>query len=160
MQFNWRPGNDLSRNLNESSGRGVRCPRGIRKTKGFTVEINEEIKTKMVEYLQTFEAGVKKAGEFSAEQAPLVVQEFLAWEITRNGLGALALGLLLLITFVIAIQVHRKAEDADNKMFVWLFAAIPLVFFGVGFGACAEKAGKAHIAPRIVVLEKISELVK
>jgi hypothetical protein len=132
----------------------------VKKTKEFTVEINEEIKTKMVEYLQTFEAGVKKAGEFSAEQAPLVVQEFLAWEITRNGLFAMVLAPLLLITVIIAFRIHAKAQDADEKMFVWLFAAIPLVMFGVGFGACAERAGKAYIAPRIVVLEKISELVK
>jgi len=123
------------------------------------VEINEEIKQKMVEYLQTFEAGVKKAGEFSAEQAPLVVQEFLRWEIVCNGFFGVVMGVLLLAVFATAIRYHFKV-DGEEKAFVWIFAAIPLVAFGIAFGTCFERAGKAWIAPRIVVLEKISTLVK
>lgn len=123
------------------------------------MEINEEVKQKMIEYLQSFEAGIKKAGEFSAEQAPLVVQEFLRWEIVRNGAFAVATGLLMLVVLATAVRYHFKVEG-EEKAFVWLFAAIPLVAFGIGFGASAEKAGKAWLAPRIVVLEKISTLVQ
>jgi hypothetical protein len=63
------------------------------KTKEITVEVNEEVKSRMLEYLQQFESGVKSAAEFSAEQAPLVVQEFLAWEFW--GAVLLACGFLL-----------------------------------------------------------------
>jgi hypothetical protein len=125
-----------------------------------TVEINEEIKTKMVEYLQTFEAGVKKAGEFSAEQAPLVVQEFLAWEIARNGLFAVVLGAALFGVLAVAYRLQSKTDDLELKFLIWLCSSVPLVAFAIGFGICAENAGKAYLAPRIVVLEKISELVK
>jgi hypothetical protein len=125
-----------------------------------TVEINEEIKTKVVEYLQNFEAGVKKASEFSAEQAPLVVREFLAWEIARNSLFAIVLGAALLTVLVVAYRLQSKTDDPELKVILWLCAAVPLVGFGIGFGTCAEDAGKAYLAPRIVVLEKISELVK
>lgn len=59
----------------------------------------------------------------------------------------------------VAVRYHFKVEG-EEKAFVWLFAAIPLVTFGIGFGASAEKAGKAWLAPRIVVLEKISTLVQ
>lgn len=123
------------------------------------MEINEEIKTKMVEYLQTFEAGVRKAGEFSAEQAPLVVQEFLAWEITRNGSFAILLAVLLLVCLSVSVCTHRRLEGED-RAFLWLFAAVPLIAFSVAMVSCAERAGKAYLAPRIVVLEKISELVQ
>jgi hypothetical protein len=123
------------------------------------MEINEEVKQKMIEYLQSFEAGIKKAGEFSAEQAPLVVQEFLRWEIVCNGAFAVAAGMLLIVFLAAAIRYHFKV-DGEEKVFVWLVASVPLVAFGIGFGTCAERAGKAWLAPRIVVLEKISTLVQ
>lgn len=123
------------------------------------MEMNEEVKQKMIEYLQSFEAGIKKAGEFSAEQAPLVVQEFLQWEIIRNGVFGVCFAFLLLASIATAVRYHFKAEG-EEKAFVWLFAAIPLIAFGVSLGACTERAGKAFFAPRIVVLEKISTLVQ
>jgi len=131
----------------------------LNKTKEKSVEVNEEIKTKMIDYLQTFEAGVKKAGEFSAEQAPLVVQEFLHWEVVRNSCFGVIAAILTLVVLATAIRYHFKL-DGEDKVFVWLLVAVPLVMFGVGCGTCFERAGKAYCAPRIVVLEKISDLVK
>ena len=123
------------------------------------MEINEEIKQKMIEYLQSFEAGIKKAGEFSAEQAPLVVQEFLRWELISNALFGITTGVLFVIFLIVALRYHFKTEG-EFKIFVWLFAAIPLVFSFVGSAAGFEASGKAYFAPRIVVLEKIATLVK
>ena len=123
------------------------------------MEVNEEVQQKMLEYLQTFEQGIKKAGEFSAEQAPLVVQEFLQWVIVSNVVLGILAGGLLLLSVSIAIRYHWKLEGED-KAFLWLFAAVPIIAFGIAFVTCGERAGKAWIAPRIVVLEKISTLVK
>lgn len=124
------------------------------------MEINEEIKQKMVEYLQTFEAGVKKAGEFSAEQAPLVVQEFLAWEFWGNAIPAVLVLLIMLTALVSTAVIWKKSDDIDWRMGSGLITGLSVLFLTIPFSITASQACKVAIAPRIVVLEKISELVK
>lgn len=125
------------------------------------VEINEEIKQKMVEYLQSFEAGMKKAGEFSAEQAPLVVQEFLAWEFWSHFTGAVACLVLLLIIAVVLWNIYKSTEPFDELRFAGsLFSTFAAVGLMIGLAVNSYSAGKVAVAPRIVVLEKIATLVK
>jgi len=126
-----------------------------------TVEINEEVKQKMIEYLQSFEAGIKKAGEFSAEQAPLVVQEFLAWEFWSSFVAFLICSLLTAITLgVSAWWWKNDKSDLETKCLVVLIPVLACVFMQIPVWTNAYNAGKVAVAPRIVVLEKISELVK
>lgn len=124
------------------------------------MEINEEIKQKMVEYLQTFEAGVKKAGEFSAEQAPLVVQEFLAWEFWGNAIPAVVVLVLMLTAMIVTAVIWKKSDDIDWRMGSGLVTGLGVLFLTIPFCITASNACKVAVAPRIVVLEKISELVR
>jgi hypothetical protein len=126
---------------------------------GIGVEINDEVKAKMLEYLQQLEAGVKSAADFSAEQAPLVVQEFLLWILISNAVAASFLGSLVLATLILSVVMYRRS-DSEERFFIWLFAAIPLTVFSAGCCASLHEAGKAYIAPRVVVLEKISSLME
>ena len=125
------------------------------------MEINEEIKQKMLDYLQSFEAGIKKAGEFSAEQAPLVVQEFLAWEFWSHFVGA-ALCLLTLLTIgAVVWKICKVTESFDELRFGGcLFGGMASVGLLIGLMVNSYCAGKVSVAPRIVVLEKIATLVK
>lgn len=125
------------------------------------MEINEEIKQKMVEYLQTFEAGVKKAGEFSAEQAPLVVQEFLAWEFWSHAVGAVVCGVAIIVIALVIRKIWNITESFDELRFGGsLFGGMACVGLMVGLCCNSYYAGKVAVAPRIVVLEKIATLVK
>lgn len=125
------------------------------------MEINEEIKQKMVEYLQTFENGVKKAGEFSAEQAPLVVQEFLAWEFWSHFAGAVLCLFTLLTIGVVLWKIMKATKPFDELRFAGcLIGGMSSVGLAIGLMVNSYCAGKVAVAPRIVVLEKISELVK
>lgn len=123
------------------------------------MEINEEIKQKMVQYLQSFEAGLKQAGEFSAEQAPLVVQEFLAWEFWYHAAMSVCFGIALGIVMKLVTDWWPKLDQFDRIGF-GMVTAIAILGFSVGTVTSAFGAAKVAIAPRIVVLEKISELVK
>jgi hypothetical protein len=125
------------------------------------VEINEEIKQKMVEYLQSFEAGMKKAGEFSAEQAPLVVQEFLAWEFWSAFAAFLICSIIAVATIGTCIWWWRSSkEETEFKALICLIPVLLCLFLQIPIWTSAYSAGKVAVAPRIVVLEKISELVK
>jgi len=125
-----------------------------------SVEMTEEIKVKVIEYLQTFEQGIKKAGEFSAEQAPLVVQEFLAWEFWGNAVPAVLCLALLLTVAVTAITVFIKSRNSDYKFGAALFGTAIVVGLSLPTAVCGTQAMKAAIAPRVVLLEKISGLMQ
>lgn len=124
-----------------------------------TVEINEEIKQKMIEYLQSFEAGIKKAGEFTAEQAPLVVQEFLAWSFWSDFAMAIVLSGLLAVGLRIVSGWWPRLDEYD-RIPIGMISVFGTLILTAGVLVSAFGAAKVAIAPRIVVLEKISELVK
>jgi len=116
---------------------------------------------KMVEYLQTFEDGVKKAGEFSAEQAPLVVQEFLAWEFWSHSVGAVVCGAAIIAIALVIRKIWSVTASFDELRFGGtLFGGMACVGLAVGVCVNSYCAGKVAVAPRIVVLEKIATLVK
>lgn len=127
-----------------------------------SVEMTEEIKVKVIEYLQTFEQGIKKAGEFSAEQAPLVVQEFLAWEFWGNVIPAVSLLLLVLTSLVVTAVIWKKTAGesfSEPRFAATLVTGLLTMFLAIPIGICSTNAAKVAIAPRLVVLEKISSLM-
>lgn len=124
------------------------------------ITANEEIKTAIVEYLKTFESGLKRAGDFSIEQVPLVVQEFLAWEFW----GSLTLAILCCTAIMIVGLLHKAGCNASNptsegRVMVYVLSGFAL-FLLIG-GAISEFIDvlKVTVAPRLVILEKISELL-
>jgi len=125
------------------------------------MEINEEIKQKMIQYLQSFEAGIKKAGDFSAEQAPLVVQEYLAWEFWSHFAGAVVCLVTVLTIAVVLWKIFKSTKPFDELRFAGcLIGGMCSVGLIIGLMVNSYCAGKVAVAPRIVVLEKIATLVK
>lgn len=78
------------------------------------MNIDEELKKKLTEYLISLESELKSAKDFSTEQVPLVVQEYLNWIFWSN----LALLLLFLAIFSFMAFVFnqiRKCIDDRNS---------------------------------------------
>lgn len=124
--------------------------------------MNKELQDRLLEYLGSLDGAVRQAGGFVAEQAPLVAQEWIAFEFWSNAVQCAALlvvGLVLLSGGVLFLR--KQFRDMDNP---WAVGAL-LCFIlscpamGVGTG-CGVRAMKARIAPRVVVLEKIAELAE
>lgn len=121
---------------------------------------SEEIKTAIVEYLKTFESGLKKAGDFSMEQVPLVVQEFLAWEFW----GSVTVATMCCLVMVVIGFLHKagcKISDPSSEARVLTHVLSVTAWMGLAIGTTSEliDALKVSVAPRLVILEKISELL-
>jgi hypothetical protein len=126
------------------------------------MNIDEELKNKLTEYLVSLESGLKSAKDFSTEQVPLVVQEYLNWIFWSN-LALLLLFITIFSFMVFVINQIRKRVSDDNAtdcyfvmFFIGLFSLFPLL----GLMECGAKAMKVKIAPRIVIIEKVADLVK
>lgn len=116
----------------------------------------DEVLSKVVEKALTV---AEKTGEFVIEQAPLLLQEFYAWHIASNCLGA-ALFIFLsgLLCYVIRrINKWGKEENLDlsdpeyffPKMLSWTGLIISFIFL------CANIYDLAFIyfAPKLYLIE-------
>jgi hypothetical protein len=120
-----------------------------------------ELKSKLMEYLQSIESSAKDAGAFVASEAPLVAREYLNWVIFGHGFGAL----LLLSTAIVLLFLSYRwakvliAQNSGNEPVV----AFPIIFataFIISGAILATNSAKALIAPRIVIIEKLHEICR
>ncbi len=129
--------------------------------------MNEQIQQEILKYLQAFQSGVEKAGTFTAEQAPLVVQEFIQWQIWGNLLEVLYFGLGLFICYKLFLKLKKdllefvvKNKYSSGAEVLYVPLTIVALIFAMFFFYALSSAAKALVAPRVVVIEKISELTK
>lgn len=132
--------------------------------------MDTELKSKLIQALDVMGQAVQKGADFTSEQAPLVVQEYVAYEFWTH-LGMLLMCTALSIIWVVAgIKLIRKAltidvDDAPGTVFACvvpvivtgLFVTGP-AFFSIPYNF--DRTLKAAVAPRVLVLEKAADLVK
>jgi preprotein translocase subunit SecG len=110
---------------------------------------------------------LKGAGTAVAEQVPLYVKELLTYNFYENCLKA---GICIFIMFLLTLALRyiwKEGGEADKKgestdihwvTIVVLVAFMVVTFFkGIGY---TNQAVKIKIAPRVVVVEKIQEMIE
>ncbi len=127
------------------------------------MEIDEELKKKMVEYLNQLESGLKSAKDFSSEQVPLLVQEYLNWLFWSS----IGMSIICVAIFTVIYMISRKCHsllcperEAAERFLLCVFGGLLLSIVSVFFVAGIHDAAKVKIAPRVVILEKVSDLIK
>lgn len=126
--------------------------------------MNEQVKQQLIQWVQSVTEAARSAEQWSAEQVPLLVQEWLRWQLIEALFIALT---LLATTGVVWFASHRICQAIrktnsdpfipDLVTTVTGFITIPLV------GAVVNQilaALKVWLAPRVVVLEKFADLIK
>ena len=133
-------------------------------------QFSDDIRQRVVAYMDAVEASAGTAGEFVKEQTPLIAQEFLAWTFYESFLWAVIGGvaaLAVIATGLIATNwVWRGERDDVLKNGHPPFAVLPL-FAAVVMGGClaglclkhVSIAIKVSVAPRVVLLEKVAEMI-
>lgn len=131
--------------------------------------MSDELKTALTAFVQQIIAAAKDGASWTAEQAPMVVQEWLRWQVVSGFALAAVTTVMTGICLRVAWKIHRWVHDCERQPYDDLgLAYIPagvLVFLGVtawfttALPALMD-ATKALIAPRVVVLERFMELLK
>jgi hypothetical protein len=106
----------------------------------------------------------KDAGAFAKEQVPLVLQEYVKWGIAE-GLMIFFGCSLYIIGFAYgakrwAIDAHRGDDDLAAFLYLMIGGILSLMAF---VGALVDgilPAIKAIVAPRVYLIEKLSDLIK
>jgi hypothetical protein len=129
--------------------------------------MDDELKAKLLTYLNEVEAAATTGKDFLIEQAPLYVQELIAWEFWSSVMAtgctlavALAIGLFLRWWFPFSAKFQDTSyRDGTRIMFgIWGGAAIAgCLVMAVVSASCALKVS---VAPRVVIVEKLHEALK
>jgi hypothetical protein len=137
--------------------------------------MNDEIKQRLLGYLETLEAGVKESGEFLVEQTPLFVQELIAWHFWSYMLYALIWFICSFVAYrigamIYAISSEERAKTARERsggedecviattIFCTVFRLVALALAIVAIYRVTY-AIQAKVAPRVVIVESLRNTV-
>lgn len=132
--------------------------------------MNEEAKDLLIKYLKLGAEKLESGAQFLESEIPLVVSEYLSWIFYYNIImlaGGIALILLSFIVGFIAKQNYDYLDNprsGDHDILCCIFSslgALALAILGsVQFCQSLREVVKVSVAPRVVILEKISEISK
>lgn len=132
-----------------------------------TTSIPDDLKQRLVDSLDKVAEWVRQAEVFAADQAPLVVQDILAWGWYGNiapCIGLVVVSLAMMAVSALLAVAASRAFKSDNgntaipctvvSVLLAIFMWFPLPFsFQHGMTALKVKE-----APRVYILEKIGVL--
>ena len=110
--------------------------------------------------------GIVKAVDFATEQAPIVVQEFLAWKSAEAIFNIVIVSIALFFMYKFLQWCFKAAnsnEDPDNMlglMGIVIALGLSAALITKGLVGNAEQLIKIKVAPRVYVIEWISNQVK
>jgi len=128
--------------------------------------MNEEEKSELIRFLHGVETRVDRAENFVVEQAPLYVQEVLDWEFYGSILMLVVLLSLVLLWFAITSFLYYKAEtmvgEDKNTPQNTLFTAsiVVIVIAALCMASNIYDLVKSVVAPRVVVIQKLKNVVR
>jgi len=131
------------------------------------MELNEKLQDSATKILTWVEAGVEKGGDFVAEQTPLVAQEYITLMRFQSMFYCLlsVLALLCFATIIYKIlrwySANNGPEDRNGEPVVFsvFVCGIAQALFVAAFCSNFPTCLKAWVAPRVLLLEKLSDLL-
>lgn len=120
--------------------------------------MSDATKQALEQFVQKMLSGAEQAGEFAVEQAPLLVQEWLRWQVVDNAMALVVFAALAWAAWRF-FRVARRWDDEAAQV-VGCVAAVAAVAAGLAALESMFSLVKVLVAPRVVVLEKFMELVR
>lgn len=130
--------------------------------------MNTNLTQVIIETIEQSKTVLGEGFDFAKEQTPMVINEFLLWKFWEQAVWALLLAGSSICTIKLLIKVWRWAiaHDSNDKYPVvpacFLPAALSIVsviILLIGLH-CGLQAAKIKIAPRVYLIEYISEAVR
>lgn len=144
-------------------------------TNGISATINETIltilqggKTVSTDLYNASKMAITKSVDFTMEQAPLVVREFLHWKLAEAIIYFLAWSVPAGILFAIYRAMKRKSLDpaiptsdkyktdqSDYGVLKWIFLTVSLVALTFNLTTNGMAVTKICVAPRVYMIEYV-----
>jgi len=122
--------------------------------------MDEAMKERFSGYLDALEASTKNAGDFMSQEAPEVAKEYISWYLLSHGVEATVFAAMLLASIAGAVYLWRARQKVGSDIVcLGILTVMPLVIFSVCTIVSTMAVVKGIVAPRVVILEKVSRIV-
>jgi hypothetical protein len=117
----------------------------------------------VTQYLEEFIEWMKKGSDWTASQAGLLAQEIVLFELWSSVFLA-AFGIVLIpvgfLLFKWGREVYRTSHDEFIAAMIMIFSTILMLGGSITFVCQSYDSIKAATAPRLVIIEKVADLLK
>lgn len=129
---------------------------------GFAPDALTQLQTSAADLIAWLKSGADQGADFVMEQAPLLAQEIVAWEIWSN---AASVVLLLLAAALVSVAARRFQDwmepgDRANRLGIMLSWFMVMGFIAAFVAFNLYDMIRPIVAPRLVILEKAAELLR
>lgn len=130
------------------------------------VELSQVLKTNTVEIIAWVKETAQKTENFAAEQTPLYIKEYISWQIWGSLIEIVLFLIPTGLAFWILFTFMKKYKESDDGFLfaVCVFSGIVSLTLFVMSICCTifnvNLIAKASIAPRVVIVEKVNDLLK
>lgn len=124
--------------------------------------MDEQTQQALSAFVQKAIEATEKAGDFAVEQAPLVVQEYIARAILYGVRDALIGAVLLTVGLVLLPRGWRLANAYATEgagVFMLIVSVAMTVIGSAGLYLGASLALSVYVAPRVYILEQLKGLL-
>lgn len=121
------------------------------------MEINDEVKTRLIKYLDSVEELVNKGIDLASDQLPVIAHELIAWNRASTTIGLL-FSIGIVVTGFLAMRKCFKLAQTTEPYVVGCLAGALFSLAGFITTLCnAMPCIKAWFAPRLVLLETLRD---
>lgn len=128
--------------------------------------MDEQVKNKLLQYLETVEGSVQKAVDFTSDQVPLYVKELCEYGFFDHGITAVAClsGVVVILMICLIVNFLFRKLPGEIRLILGMASIFLLALFGGILTESTLKHGKeaykCKYAPRVYIVEQIHELTK
>lgn len=164
---------ETNKTVLEQVANDVKAASGYTNLNEVIVDMLKGVKVASGEVYQASKTAITKSVDFTIEQTPLVVKEFLLWQITQALVWFAVWASVAGIFFFICFKLTRYQPKADNTpddknpnehnvvvFFKWITLVLALVILIIDFGVNAMTVAKIKVAPRVYLIEYAVDALK
>ena len=122
--------------------------------------MKQKLEKELLQSLDTVKEYLTKSADFASEQAPLVVEELIRFNLVYSGVVATISGIFLLCCLAFFISVVTSEEMGGDESFAMCLASL---FFGfisaMPFSVHVKTLIMCLTAPRLFVIEYLRGLM-
>lgn len=126
------------------------------------VDILRGAKNVSGEIYTTSKTAITKAVDFTMEQTPLVVQEFLVWKFVEALIHCLDWTCGAIFLYILARKLWRFSSDSDfdeGIVFAWILATVATIILIFNLSVGGMVMAKIKVAPRVYLIEYVADVI-
>ena len=125
------------------------------------VDILRGVKTAGGEVYTASKTAITKSVDFTIEQAPLVVKEFLTWQVAKAVVWTAIWTSIVSLFIWISYRLLKTARNGDDEWYLgWIIRVFSILMLIVTLGINGMTITKVVVAPRVFLIDYVVDALR